>query len=99
MRSRDVLRFDTTEEHREEATIARAVMACLLGVLALTLEADSQIHVRAIEKYVIGMTGLSAAEIAAFDPESKRLFSANDALGSTHGYDVTMKETPSSCAR
>src|SRR5262245_15217160 len=71
MRSHDAVRFDTPQERKEETIMARAVMVCLLGVLVLTLDADSEIHAKTIATYVTGVTGLETAEITAFDPESK----------------------------
>ena len=71
--------------------LTASVLACLV---AWTLEADSQIQVRPIGKHVTGIAGLGAAEIAAFEPASKRLFSVNNAANSLEILDLSDPATP-----
>lgn len=76
-------------------TTAKALMvAVLAGVLGWTLEVESRIHVRPIGQYATGIIGLTAAEIAAFDPESKHLFSVNAALNTLDILDLNDPATP-----
>src|SRR5688572_28832091 len=76
-------------------TTAKALMVSVFaGVLGWTLEVDSQIHVRPMGQYATGITGLTAAEVAAFDPESKHLFSVNAALNTVDILDVNDPATP-----
>ena len=70
------------------------LVSVLAGVVGWTLEADPRIQVRAIGKHVTGITGFGATEIAAFDPESKRLFSVNGAANSLEILDLSDPATP-----
>ena len=75
--------------------MAKALTVSVLAtVLAWTLETDPQIHVRPIGKYATGITGLTAAEITAFDPESNRLFSVNAALNTLEILNLNDPATP-----
>jgi hypothetical protein len=75
--------------------MVKELMATVLtGVVAWTLEADPRIQIRAIGKHVTGITGLGATEIAAFDPDSKRLFSVNGAANSLEILDLSDPATP-----
>jgi hypothetical protein len=66
----------------------------LFGFVAWTLDADTPIEVRAVGKYVTGVAGLGATEIAAFDPASKRLFSVNGAAQTLDILDLGDPATP-----
>ena len=73
----------------------RKLLVCaLLGLAALPLSADPPIQMRAIGKYVTGVANLGAAEIAAFDPETKRLFSVNGAANVIDVIDLSDPTTP-----
>jgi 2',3'-cyclic-nucleotide 2'-phosphodiesterase/3'-nucleotidase/5'-nucleotidase len=68
------------------------LFVCVLAALAvLPAGADPQIALRPIGKYATGVANLGATEIAAFDPESRRLFSIN---GATNVVDVIDLSNP-----
>lgn len=71
----------------------RKLMAStLLALAALPLSANSPIDLVPIGKYVTGIPFTGAAEIAAFDPETQRLFSVN---GATNTLDIIDLRDPS----
>ncbi len=75
--------------------MVKALMVSMLaGVAAWTLQAQSQLDMKAIGKHVTGITGLGAAEIAAFDPESRRLFSVNGASNTLEILDLGDPSAP-----
>ena len=73
---------------------ALTALGLAAAVAASTYEADPPIQVRAIGKHVTGIAGLGAAEIAAFDPASKRLFSVNSAANSLEILDLSDPAAP-----
>lgn len=54
-------------------------LSILLPAFVIPLDGNRPIELRPVGKFVAGSLGIGAAEIAAFDPPSKRLFSINGA--------------------
>jgi DNA-binding beta-propeller fold protein YncE len=66
----------------------------ILATIPWSIEADPLIAIRAIGKYVTGIAGIGATEIAAFDPVSKRVFSVNGALNTIDVIDLSDPADP-----
>lgn len=70
-----------------------AVCAVLVAA-ALPLSADPPINLVPIGKYITGVAGLGATEIAAFDPHTGRLFSVNGAANTLDVIDIRNPAAP-----
>ena len=75
--------------------MTRKLWACAaLALISWTLSADPPIAVTAVGKYVTGVSGGGATEIAAFDPASQRLFSVNGAAHTLEIIDLSDPRMP-----
>ena len=73
----------------------RRLVACsALALAALPLMADPAINLVPIGKYVTGVAGLGATEIAAFDPVTERIFSINGATNTLDVIDIRIPSAP-----
>ena len=73
----------------------RRLVACsVLALAALPLAADPAINLVPIGKYVTGVAGLGATEIAAFDPVTERIFSINGATNTLDVIDIRIPSAP-----
>ncbi|HEX2459879.1 MAG TPA: choice-of-anchor I family protein [Vicinamibacterales bacterium] len=71
------------------------VWACLvLSCVALPTQAANPIDLKPVGKYVTGIPFIGAAEIAAFDPASNRLFSVNGAANTLDVIDLSDPAMP-----
>lgn len=71
-------------------TAGCALFACA----ALPMGANRTVDLQPIGKYVTGIVGIGATEIAAYDPGSRRLFSINGALQTLEVIDLTDPAIP-----
>jgi hypothetical protein len=72
----------------------KVIAGAVLAMAVLPLSADKSITLVAIGKYVTGITGTGAAEIAAYDPASGRLFSINGAANTLDIIDLRDASSP-----
>ena len=72
----------------------KLLMCALLALAALPLAADPPIDLLPIGKYMTGIPNAGAAEIAAFDPETRRLFSVNGASNTIDVIDLSDPAVP-----
>jgi hypothetical protein len=72
----------------------RLVMCALVALAAIPLSADRQIDLLPIGKYMTGIPNIGATEIAAFDPDTRRLFSVNGASNTIDVIDLSDPAVP-----
>jgi hypothetical protein len=72
----------------------KLAMFSVVALAAVPLLADPPIDLVPVGKYMTGIPNIGAAEIAAFDPETRRLFSVNGAANTIDVVDLSNPRVP-----